>query len=319
MENIEYENKSIRKVTLIGFIVNAILTTFKIIAGIIGRSGAMVADGVHSLSDFMTDIVVLIGIRYTSQPEDEDHNYGHYKYETIATAIISLFLFVVGFEIIKGGIENIIAYSKGIAIASPGIIAFIAAAASIIVKEWMYQYTMIYSRKFKSAVVKANAWHHRSDAFSSIGTLLGIGGAIFLGGKWAILDPIAAVIVSLFIFKVAFEILKPAIAELTEKAIPKEETKKIISIINNYEGCLGYHHLRTRTLGKRSVVEAHIFVDKQMSVDDSHTIATNLEKRIKAELGENMVITIHIEPYDEKRAKKNGIISEDDNTEKDIK
>jgi cation diffusion facilitator family transporter len=304
-EEILSENKTRRKVTLTGFAVNAVLTVFKLIAGIIGRSGAMLADGVHSLSDFLTDIVVLVGIRYTAQPADECHNYGHNKYETMATAVIAIFLIVVGFEILKGGVEKIITVIRGGTLESPGFIALYAAGISIIMKEALYQYTMHFSRKLKSQIVKANAWHHRSDAFSSIGTLIGISGAIFLGSKWAVLDPIASVIVSVFIFKVAYRILKPAAEELMEKALPAEQTKAITDIIELMPDIKGYHHLRTRSLGKKSVVETHIFVDRDMSVKDSHDIASELEKKIRETVNKDMFITVHIEPYDPEYRKNN--------------
>jgi len=305
MEDIEQENMTIKKVTVIGFFINAVLSIFKILAGFVGRSGAMIADGIHSLSDFLTDIVVLIGIKLTAQPEDKCHNYGHYKFETVATAMISVFLLIVGFEIVKTGINNIIAFFKGEVIGSPGYIALIAAGVSIIAKEGLYRYTVLYAKKLKSDIVKANAWHHRSDAFSSIGTLIGIGGAIFLGEKWRILDPIASIIVSILIFKVAIEILKPAIDVLTEKALPEEDREKIINIINGEDGVKGFHHLRTRSMGKRSVIAVHIFVDKILSVEESHDIAEKLENDITDQFDKNMVITIHIEPYDEAKALSN--------------
>jgi len=288
-----------KRVTIIGFWGNAILTVCKIYAGLVGKSGAMLADGIHSLSDFLTDVVVLVGLKFTEQPEDDCHNYGHDKYETLATAIISLFLAIVGFEILKSGASNIILVIRGGKLPSPGIIALIAAFISIGVKELLYRYTLKIGKEINSNAVIANAWHHRSDAFSSIGTLLGIGGAILLGEKWAILDPIASVIVSVFIFKVSFEILKPALNELMECSLSEEEIIKVINIINNCEKVKGYHHLRSRRLGTKVVIEFHIFVESILDIKSAHEIATGIEIEMKKEFGELSVITIHIEPFEE--------------------
>lgn len=198
----EMRSKEAKKVTLVGFVINAILTVFKVFAGLQGRSAAMLADGVHSLSDFFTDIVVLIGFKFTEKPEDEDHNYGHGKYETLATLVISLALVFVGFKILASGISNIYGVLiQGKTLEKPGVIALVAAIISIISKELLYHYTKGIGQRIKSSAVIANGWHHRSDAFSSMGTFIGIGGAIFLGNKWIILDPIASVIVSFLSLK----------------------------------------------------------------------------------------------------------------------
>ena len=298
------ENKKIKNMTIIGFITNAVLSVFKIIAGIIGRSGAMIADGIHSISDFLTDIIVLFGLKYTEMPADKDHNYGHNKFATVSIAFISFFLIVAGYEIIKNAIQNIILFSKGNLSAAPKPIALYAAGISIIVKEFLYRYTMYYAKKYDNPMVKANAWHHRSDALSSVAALLGIGAAVIFGGKWTILDPVASIVVSIFIFIVAIQILKPAIDELTERSVPDEIKQKIINLIDADENVLGNHNLRTRNLGKRIVVEAHIFVDKDLSVTESHDITKRIEDTLKAEINENMVITIHIEPFCENKANR---------------
>lgn len=303
MQNIVSDNKDIKKVTVVGFVVNVILSVVKVLAGIIGRSGAMVADGVHSLSDSLTDIVVLIGIRYTNQPPDKCHNYGHDKYETLATVIISIFLIVVGVEIIKNGVNGIISVIQGNVLPEPSYIALIAAVASIAVKELLYRYTMHYGKKTSSRMLKANAWHHRSDVLSSMGALVGISGAIFLGNNWTVLDPIASVVVSVFIFKVAYQILKPAIDELMDRALPEEDKNNIIKLIEDSADIMGYHHLRTRSMGRKSLVEVHIFVDSNLTVVKSHAIASELEVSIRGLLNNNTVITtIHIEPYDKDKA-----------------
>lgn len=286
-----------KKVTIYGFFINAILTIFKIFAGIKGNSAAMIADGVHSLSDFFTDIVVLVGFKFINKPEDDDHNYGHGKYETLATVIISCALFFVGYRIFISGATNIYyAFAKGIFPEKPAIVALIAAIVSIVSKELLYRYTKSVGEKIKSAAVIANAWHHRSDAFSSIGTLIGIGGAIFLGNKWTILDPIASFIVSLFIFKVAFEILLPALNELMEVSLQKDQVIDIENILKSNSEVISYHHLRTRMIGGRMAVEVHLVFDSTISLYDAHKHATEIENAIKQQFGLSSIITTHLEP-----------------------
>jgi cation diffusion facilitator family transporter len=299
MEKELFRGQEAKRITILGFWINAVLTAFKIFAGIIGNSGAMIADGVHSLSDFLTDIAVLIGFRLTEKPEDECHNYGHDKYETLVTVIISMFLIIVGFEILKSGILNIIIFIKGGYLQKPGIIALVAAAVSIVFKELLYQYTIVVANKINSSAVKANAWHHRTDAFSSIGTLIGIGGAIALGDKWTILDPLASVVVSIFIFKVASEILLPAINELMESALSKDELEQIKDIISNSNEIKEFHKLRTRRIGTRVAIEAHILLDRYVDLESAHDIATGIEKKLRNIFGKTSIITIHIEPYED--------------------
>ena len=296
--------KTARKVTLVGFGVNAVLAVFKIIAGMIGKSSAMFADGIHSLSDFLTDIVVLVGIKFTEQPEDECHNYGHGKYETLATLIISVFLFVVGVEILKSGIKNILLVANGGTIGKPKIIALIAAILSILMKELLYRYTLREGKKIGSPSVIANAWHHRSDAYSSIGTLFGIGGAIILGDKWSVLDPIASVIVSVFIFKVAFEILKPAVDELLEVSLSEEEKEDIIKMIYKEKKVIEHHKIRTRRIGNKAIIEFHILVEEDLNIKEAHEISTRIENNLRERFGYSSIITIHIEPYGDEESIK---------------
>lgn len=288
-----------KKATLFGFWVNAFLTAIKIFAGIIGRSGAMVADGVHSLSDFMTDIVVMVGFKLTEQPEDDCHNYGHDKYETLATTIISVFLGIVGFQILKSGIINIITVIQGEILPKPRIIALVAAVVSIVAKEFLFRYTIVVGKRIDSTAVTANAWHHRSDALSSIGTLLGIGGAIVLGEGWTILDPIASVVVSIFIFKVALEILMPSINELMETALSDEEKEQIEKVFTRSSEVESFHKLRTRKVGTKAVIEAHILVDSSLDIKKAHDIATEIENELREIFGESSIVTIHIEPAEE--------------------
>lgn len=286
-----------QKITVIGFIVNGFLTAFKIWAGVAGRSGAMIADGIHSLSDFITDIIVIVGFRFTKKPEDEKHNYGHGKIETVMTIIISLFLILVGFKLFKSGSVNIFSVLKGTTLPSPKIVALIAAIVSILTKEILYRYTVIVGKKINSSALIANAWHHRSDAFSSIGSAIGIGGAVLLGNKWTILDPVASVIVSIFIIKVGVEILFPAVNELLECSLSQTEIDEIKKIITSSNEIKEYHKLRSRKIGNKNAVEFHILVNKNMNVEAAHDIANDIEYKLKELLGIDSIITIHIEPY----------------------
>lgn len=284
------------RVTWIGFFVNLALTAFKLFAGIVGRSGAMVADGIHSLSDFVTDIVVLFGFNFVKKPADEDHEYGHAKYETLAAVIIGLLLLLVGFFILYSGITNIIRIATGGEFEKPSLIAFLAALISIISKEWLYRYTVHAGKKINSQAVIANAWHHRSDALSSIGTLVGIGCAIFLGDKWVVCDPIAAVIVSFFIIKVAIEIMRANAGDLLDQALSKEVEEEILFIIKSIEGVKNPHEIRTRRIGNDYSIDIHIEVDSEMSVKHAHKIATRVEEQVRNRYGEKTNIVVHVEP-----------------------
>ena len=267
--------RKIYRVTWIGMVVNIALSLLKLAAGILGRSGAMIADAVHSISDLATDVIVLIFARISSKPEDAGHNYGHGKYETLASILISLALIAVGGGILADSIHNIRLVLTGEIIGRPGAIALIAAAISIVAKEVLYRYTVRVGRQTDSPSVVANAWHHRSDALSSIGTLTGIGLAYFLGDKWRIADPLAALVVSVFIFKIAFDLLRSGLGELLE-----------------------HHHLRTRRIGATVAIEAHIRVDPRMSVLRSHQLTVDIERRLKERFGPNTLISIHVEPIE---------------------
>lgn len=288
--------KEIFRITLIGSIVNFLLLIIKFLAGIIGHSAAMVADAVHSLSDFVTDIIVILFVRISGKPEDENHDYGHGKYETLATAIIGIILFFVGVGILVNGTTSVIDTLNGKPLAPPSILALIVAGVSIITKEALYQYTVIKGKHLNSQALTANAWHHRSDAFSSIGTLAGIGGAICLGEKWRVLDPIAAIVVSLFIMKVSIKLLKPCVDELLERSLPPETENKILDIILSFSEVSSPHHLRTRRIGNNIAIEVHIRMDGNISLLDAHTLASKIEQRLKEEFGEKTHIGVHMEP-----------------------
>ena len=288
--------KSIYKVTWIGSMVNFLLLIFKFVAGILGHSSALVADAVHSLSDFATDIIVIVFVKISGKPEDDDHRYGHGKYETLATALIGVALFAVGIGLLISGATKVADVIKGVVFPAPSIIALVAAAVSIVSKEILYRYTVRVGNNLNSQAVVANAWHHRSDALSSIGTLIGIGGAIFLGEKWRILDPLAAIVVSAFIIKVAVDLVKPAIDELLERSLPAETEKRILDIIAAFPEVSSPHHLRTRRIGNHIAIEVHLRMDGQTTLENAHTLASNVEKRLRAEFGPDTHIGIHMEP-----------------------
>ena len=288
--------KSIYKVTWIGSIVNFLLLVFKFIAGFLGHSSALVADAVHSLSDFATDIIVIVFVKISGKPEDDDHRYGHGKYETLATALIGVALFAVGIGLLVSGATKVADVIKGVVLPAPSMIALVAAAVSIVAKEILYRYTVRVGKNLNSQAVVANAWHHRSDAFSSLGTLIGIGGAILLGEKWRILDPLAAIVVSAFIIKVAADLLKPCVDELLERSLPAETEKRILDIIASFPEVSSPHHLRTRRIGNHIAIEVHLRMDGKTSLEDAHTVATNVERQLKSEFGPDTHIGIHMEP-----------------------
>lgn len=287
---------TIYRVTLLGMFLNMVLFAFKLVAGIVGRSGAMVADAVHSASDFATDIVVLLFVRISAKPRDDDHDWGHGKYETLASLIIGVVLLAVGVELLVESVEKISAVVAGEVLPRPGIIAIIAAAVSIVAKEALYQYSMHVGRKLDSPSVIANAWHHRSDALSSIGALLGIGCAYFLGEKWRIADPIAAIVVAALIMKVAINLCRTAIAELLEKSLPAEVEEEILAIISATPNVHKPHNLRTRSIGSNIAIEVHIRVDGSMTVHASHEISRDIEQRLRNRFGQQTAVAIHIEP-----------------------
>lgn len=283
-------------VTLMGSVVNIVLLVFKFMAGILGGSAAMIADAVHSLSDFMTDIVVLLFVKISSKPEDKDHDYGHGKYETLATSLIGVALLCVGLYIFYSGAYRTWAAFKGAPIEQPGIVALWAALFSIVMKEWTYRFTVKVGKEVESQAVVANAWHHRSDALSSIGTAVGIGGAIFLGEDWAVLDPIAAVVVSIFIIRTAAMLVSGSLDELLEKSLPDEEERQIEEIVHSEPEVSGMHHLCTRRIGNRIAIEMHLRMPGEISLNESHAHATNIERKLRNHFGERTHINIHVEP-----------------------
>ena len=289
-------NKEIYRVTIVGSVVNILLMIAKFVAGIVGHSAAMIADALHSLSDFVTDVVVIAFVHISGKPADECHDYGHGKYETLATIIVGIALIGVGVGIFAGGVKDIVAFARGAVLEAPGMVALVAAAVSIVAKEILYRYTVKVGKQLNSQAVVANAWHHRSDAFSSIGVLAGIAGAIFLGEQWRVLDPVAAVVVSLFIVKVALDLLKPALDELLERSLPADVEREIEQIILSVDGVSSPHHLRTRRIGNNYAIEVHIRMNGNMTLNEAHIITTAVEHRLKARFGTSTHIGIHTEP-----------------------
>ncbi len=288
--------KEAQRVTLIGFFANLLLSAGKIAAGIVGRSSAMLADGVHSLSDFVTDVIVIVFIRLSAKQSDNDHTYGHGKYETFATLLIAIALFAVSVGIFWESAHKIILAIEGEILPQPHLIALWAALISIVVKELLFRYTRFIGNKINSPAVIANGWHHRSDAFSSIGTAIGITGAIFLGEKWRVLDPIAGLIVSLFIVRVAYQLGKPCIDELLEHSLPANICEEIISSITSNKQVVSYSDLKTRKIGNDIAIDVHIQLDKNLTFVEAHNITTEVEEAIKATLNQNVYVNIHTEP-----------------------
>ena len=246
-------NQEIYKVTLVGGLVNVLLLLFKFVAGIVGHSAAMVADAVHSLSDFVTDVIVLVFVHI----------------------------------ILYSGATKIYAWSNGEQLEAPGRLALWAALLSVLLKEGVYQYSMMKACQLKSQVVAANAWHHRSDALSSIGTAVGIGGAIFLGQRWTVLDPIASVVVGAFIVKVAVELLRNGVSDLMEHSLPDDVEEEVLRLVGELPGVVNPHDLRTRRIGNHYAIELHILMDGDISLREAHNKASEVEDLLRARYGED--------------------------------
>lgn len=292
----EIRKRRIYRVTFIGFVVNLVLSLLKLAAGIFGRSGAMIADAVHSFSDLATDVVVIVFARISAKPRDDGHDYGHGKYETLATILISIALGIVGAGILVNSIGAVRVVLDGGLLPRPGLVALVAAVLSIAAKEILYHYTVREGRAIDSPSVIANAWHHRSDALSSLGTLVGIGCAYFLGDRWRIADPIAALIVAVFIFKVAFDLIRTGLGELLEKSLPEETEREILRIVTLDPAVREPHNLRTRRIGAAIAIEVHVRVDGAMSVACSHALTVGIERRLRERFGEETMIAVHVEP-----------------------
>ena len=293
--------KEIFRVTIWGGIINVVLVV-KFVAGIFGHSAAMIADAVHSLTDFATDVVVLIFVHLGNKPADRDHDYGHGKYETLATAIIGTSLLAVGVLIFCSGAGKTWRVIQGEMLPSPGKVALVAAVASIVLKEWAYRFTVKVGKRCQSEAVVANAWHHRSDALSSVGTMIGIGGAILLGNRWTVLDPLASIVVSVFIVRAAWQLMMESMKELTEASLSDEDEAVIMHIAASEPGVSEVHNLRTRRVGNRIAIEMHARMLGSTPLVEAHLHATAIEHRLKEHFGPDTLVSIHLEPVKEKNA-----------------
>jgi len=289
-------SREIYRVTLLGGVVNVVLLVFKFVAGILGHSAAMVADAVHSLSDFITDVIVIVFVRISSKPKDKSHDYGHGKYETLAMTIIGIALLAAAIGIIYGGALKIADWLGGQQLEAPGTLALWAALLSVVLKEAVYRYSMLKARKLNSQAVEANAWHHRSDALSSVGTAIGIGGAIFLGQRWTVLDPLTSVIVGAFIVKVAIELLARGIGDLLEQSLPDEIETEILQLAATVPGISEPHDLRTRRIGDHYAIELHILVDGDIPLREAHDRASEVEQLLRNHYGDDTHVVVHVEP-----------------------
>ena len=288
--------KQIFRVTLVGSAGNALLVVFKFIAGIVGHSAAMIADAVHSLSDFITDIIVLVFVGISAKPQDTSHDYGHGKFETLATLFISLALIAAAIGIIVSGAQKLVAWLNGADLEAPGSLALWAAVISILLKEWMFRFTARKGRELESPALTANAWHHRSDALSSIGAAVGIGGAVLLGGRWTVLDPLASIVVGAMLVKVAWEIMRPSRGELTDESLPEKTEEEILEVFHSFSDISEPHNLRTRRIGNRVAIEAHIRMDGNMTLQRAHEITSKIEGELKERFGSGTIVTLHMEP-----------------------
>ena len=294
--------KEIFRVTIWGGIINVVLLVVKFAAGIFGHSAAMIADAVHSLTDFATDVVVLIFVHLGNKPADRDHDYGHGKYETLATAIIGTSLLAVGVLIFCSGAGKTWRVIQGEMLPSPGKVALVAAVTSIVLKEWAYRFTVKVGKRCQSEAVVANAWHHRSDALSSVGTMIGLGGAILLGNRWTVLDPLASIVVSVFIVRAAWQLMMESMKELTEASLSDEDEAVIMHIAASEPGVSEVHNLRTRRVGNRIAIEMHARMLGSTPLVEAHMHATAIEHRLKEHFGPDTLVSIHLEPVKEKSA-----------------
>ena len=288
--------QEIYEVTLAGSAGNVALLTFKFVAAVLGHSSAMMADAVHSLSDFITDLVVLVFVRVSAKPQDRSHDYGHGKFETFATFVIGLALVVAAVGILVAAVLKVVLWARGAELEAPGTLALWAALLSIVVKEALFRYTAIRGKALESQAMVANAWHHRSDALSSVGAAVGIGGAILLGNRWTVLDPIASFFVGLMLLKVAYDLLKTSIDELTESSLSEETEREIADIIGSFPDITEPHNLRTRRIGNRIAIEAHVRMDGSLPLREAHDCASAIERKLKDRFGPATHTNIHMEP-----------------------
>ena len=289
-------NREEKRCTLVGMSSDVCLSAIKIAAGAIGHSSAILADGIHSISDTMTDALVYAMVRLSGKGADERYRYGRGKFETLAAFLISIILVLVALGLMSEGIKDVWTAIQGETLERPHNVALVVGIIAVIAKESLYHYTRLKGRKTGSSALKAYAWHHRADALSTAATLLGVAGAMFLGERWRVSDPIAAIAVSVLILVLAYRLGRPAVEELLEVSLPDEEKKTISTIVTDTPGVEAFHNLRTRRNGNMRVIDIHIKVDGELSVARSHEITQEIERRLTEALGEVMT-NIHVEPY----------------------
>ena len=287
--DLQYKN-NVTKVSLVSMTVNVFLTVFKLAAGVLGHSGAMISDAIHSSTDVLGSLIVIIGVRISVKEADKEHPYGHERLECIASLMLSFLLLLAGFEIIKSAALNVF---SGRVTTVPGLIALVAAVVSIALKEGMYHYTMYHATRHQSSSLKAEAWHHRSDALSSIGSLAGIIGAR-LG--FPVLDPIAALLISFFILKAAFDIFINAVNQLTDHSCDPETEKKIRSSIIGCPGVKNIDLIRTRTFGRKIYLDVEVSMDKSLTLEDAHGYAETVHDMIEVQFPEIKHVMVHVNP-----------------------
>ncbi|MEE8429930.1 MAG: cation diffusion facilitator family transporter [Candidatus Desulfatibia sp.] len=294
-ESAQHVNQ-VRRISWIGLAVNLFLATLKFVVGFVGNSQAVIADAVHSLSDMGTDLAVIFGVKYWSVPADEDHPYGHWRIETIVTAVIGISLVMVA----MGIGYNSLATMRDMHLKQPGWIALVGVVVSIVLKEWLYHWTFAVGRRTKSSAVIANAWHHRSDALSSIPALIAVTAAA-IHPSLAFLDYVGALVVSLIILKVSWKILSPALSELTDRGAPHKDREKIKSIAMDVNGVKHVHAIRTRKVGTGLFVDLHVLVDGETPVRKGHQISRLVKYKLIEQGPEILDVVVHLEPYDDQK------------------
>jgi cation diffusion facilitator family transporter len=280
------------RVAVITIIINTVLTAFKLVAGIVANSAAMISDAVHTLSDLLTTFIVIIGVNLAGQKPDSKHPYGHERFECVASILLALSLAIVGIGIGHSGVRMILdgTYEGRI----PGALALVAAAISIAVKEWMYWYTRAAAKKINSGALMADAWHHRSDALSSTGVLIGIGGAMM---GYPILDPIASLVICLFILKAAYDIFADAINKMIDKSCDEKTVEELRTLTAAQNGVMAVDDIRTRMFGAKIFVDIEIAADKDLTLTQAHTIAETVHDAVEEKFPEVKHCMVHVNPY----------------------
>lgn len=284
--------KTAMKVSKVSIFANVILSAGKLAAGILASSGAMISDAIHSASDVFSTIIVMIGIRISGKEADKKHPYGHERMECVAAVLLAVVLAITGFEIGMSGLNKITSGNYG-ELEVPGVLALAAAVISIAVKEWMYWYTRFYAKKIKSSALMADAWHHRSDALSSIGAFVGILGARM---GFPVMDPVASVVICIFILKAAYDIFKDAIDKMVDTACDPQVEKELEEFVMKQDGVQGIDLLRTRTFGSRIYVDVDIIADGDMTLREAHGIADHVHDEIEKNFEQVKHIMVHVNP-----------------------